>query len=171
MTAKYQPIENYGVIGDLNTVALVGMDGSIDFMSFPNFDSPTIFAALLDDQKGGRFKIAPILENPQQRQLYLPDTNVLLTRFLSDGGVAEVSDCMPVQEMGHAHDIIRRVKTVRGEIRFRMICQPRFDYARASHRVEQKKGEVLFISYAVFCLKKKIRSALPLKIENGAALA
>ena len=171
MAGNYQPIENYGVIGDLNTVALVGMDGSIDFMSFPNFDSPTIFAALLDDQKGGRFKIAPILENPQQRQLYLPDTNVLLTRFLSDGGVAEVSDCMPVQEMGHAHDIIRRVKTVRGEIRFRMICQPRFDYARASHRVEQKKGEVLFISEDGASLTLRLRSSLPLKIENGAALA
>jgi GH15 family glucan-1,4-alpha-glucosidase len=171
MAGNYQPIENYGVIGDLNTVALVGMDGSIDFMSFPNFDSPTIFAALLDDQKGGRFKLAPILENPQQRQLYLPDTNVLLTRFLSDEGVAEISDCMPVQEMGHAHDIIRRVKTVRGEIRFRMICQPRFDYARASHRVEQKKGEVLFISEDGASLTLRLRSSLPLKIENGAALA
>ena len=123
MPGNYQPIENYGVIGDLNTVALVGMDGSIDFMSFPNFDSPTIFLALLDDQKGGRFKIAPLLENPQQKQLYLPDTNVLLTRFLSDKGVAEISDFMPIQEMGHAHDIIRRVKTIRGEISFRMLCQ------------------------------------------------
>ena len=171
MPGNYQPIENYGVIGDLNTVALVGMDGSIDFMSFPNFDSPTIFLALLDDQKGGRFKIAPLLENPQQKQLYLPDTNVLLTRFLSDKGVAEISDFMPIQEMGHAHDIIRRVKTIRGEISFRMLCQPRFNYAKASHRVEQKKNEVLFISEGGESLTLRLRSSLPLKVENGAALA
>ena len=171
MGTQYQPIENYGVIGDLNTVALVGMDGSIDFMSFPNFDSPTIFAALLDDRDGGRFRIAPMLDNPQQRQLYLPDTNVLLTRFLSNEGVAEISDCMPIQEMGHAHDIIRRIKTVRGEINFRMICQPRFDYARASHRVEQRPGEVLFISEGKEPLTLRLRSPLPLRTENGAALA
>src|ERR1043166_6322386 len=170
MRGNYQPIENYGVIGDLNTVALVGMDGSIDFMCFPRFDSPTIFAALLDDQTGGRFKIAPILENPRQRQIYLPDTNVLLTRFLSDDGVAEISDCMPIEEMGHAHDIIRRVKTVRGEIRFRMLCQPRFDYARKSHRVEPKDGEVLFICEDR-SLTLRLRASTPLNIENGAASA
>jgi GH15 family glucan-1,4-alpha-glucosidase len=171
MAANYNPIENYGVIGDLNTIALVGMDGSIDFMSFPNFDSPTIFAALLDHQAGGRFQIAPILDNAQQRQLYLPDTNVLLTRFLSDQGVAEISDCMPIQKMGHAHDIIRRVKTVRGEIRFRMICQPRFDYGRSLHRVEQKPSEVLFVSSSEKPLMLRLRSSLPVRIENGAALA
>jgi GH15 family glucan-1,4-alpha-glucosidase len=170
MRGNYQPIENYGVIGDLNTVALVGMDGSIDFMCFPRFDSPTIFAALLDDQTGGRFKIAPILENPRQRQIYLPDTNVLLTRFLSDDGVAEISDCMPIEEMGHAHDIIRRVKTVRGEIRFRMLCQPRFDYARKSHRVERKDGEVLFLCEDR-SLTLRLRASTPLNIENGAASA
>ena len=85
----YQPVENYGIIGNLNTVALVGMHGSIDFLSFPHFDSPTIFAALLDDEKGGRFQIAPVLGEPRQKQLYLPDTAVLLTRFLSNDGVAE----------------------------------------------------------------------------------
>src|SRR6266446_1174905 len=77
---SYQPIENYGIIGDLHTAALVGMDGSIDFLCFPRFDSPTIFAALLDDQKGGRFQLSPILPEARQKQLYLPDSNVLLTR-------------------------------------------------------------------------------------------
>ena len=71
----YQPIENYGVIGDLYTVALVGMDGSIDFFAFPHFDSPTVFAALLDHAKGGRFQIAPQLTDARQKQLYLPDSN------------------------------------------------------------------------------------------------
>src|SRR5690606_19447858 len=79
----YQPIENYAIIGDLHTVALVGMDGSIDFLPFPRFDSPTVFAALLDHRKGGRFKIAPAFADARQKQLYLPDTNVLLTRSLS----------------------------------------------------------------------------------------
>lgn len=106
----YQPIENYGVIGDLHTVALVGMDGSIDFMCFPAFDSPSIFAALLDQEKGGRFQLAPLFctetEKVGRKQLYLPDTNILLTRFLSDEGVAELSDFMPLAEMGHSHDIV-----------------------------------------------------------------
>ena len=82
----YQPIENYGVIGDLYTVALVGMDGSIDFFAFPHFDSPTVFAALLDHAKGGRFQIAPQLVEAHQKQLYLPDSNILLTRFLAAEG-------------------------------------------------------------------------------------
>src|SRR6266446_3260817 len=101
--SPYKPIENYGVIGDLHTIALVGMDGSIDFMCFPYFDSPSIFAALLDDEKGGRFQIAPHLDDAVNKQIYLPDTNILLTRFLSDNGVAEVSDFMPVAERRPAH--------------------------------------------------------------------
>ena len=82
------------MIGDLHTVALVGIDGSIDFMCFPHFDSPSIFAAMLDAEKGGHFKLAPILNEAKHKQLYLPDTNMLLTRFLADEGVAEVSDFM-----------------------------------------------------------------------------
>src|SRR5256885_14206102 len=101
--SPYKPIANYGVIGDLNTVALVGTNGSIDFMCFPRFDSPTIFAALLDHRNGGRFKIAPILEGARQKQLYFPDSNILLTRFLSAQGVAEVSDYMPTDESACAH--------------------------------------------------------------------
>src|SRR5438477_2364188 len=101
----YEPIENYGVIGDLQTIALVGMDGSIDFMCFPQFDSPTIFAALLDDQKGGRFKVAPMAEDVRLKQSYLPDSNVLMTRFLAPEGVAEVSDFMAIEHLGHAHDL------------------------------------------------------------------
>ena len=96
-----QPIENHGVIGDLHTAALVGMDGSIDFMCFPRFDSPTIFAALLDPEKGGRFQIAPDRREAfRRKQLYFPDTDMLLTRFLSDDGVAEISDFMPIKRPG-----------------------------------------------------------------------
>src|SRR5690349_16963864 len=96
----YHPIESYGIVGDLHTVALVGQNASIDFMCFPQFDSPTIFAALLDEHKGGCFQIAPVLNEVRHKQLYLPDSNVLLTRFLSEEGVAEVSDLMPVAEIG-----------------------------------------------------------------------
>jgi GH15 family glucan-1,4-alpha-glucosidase len=135
---RYAPIEDYGIIGDLHTVALVGKDGSIDFLCLPSFDSPSVFAALLDAERGGRFQIAPQLGEAARKQLYLPDTNVLLTRFLSSDGVAELSDFMPVEDAGQAHNVVRRVKTVRGEIRFRMHCAPRFDYARATHSVERR---------------------------------
>jgi GH15 family glucan-1,4-alpha-glucosidase len=168
---SYQPIENYGVIGDLHTVALVGMDGSIDFMSFPHFDSPTIFAAVLDGEKGGRFQICPTLTKVRHKQLYLPDTNVLLTRFLSDEGVAEISDFMPVEMENPTNELVRRVKTVRGEVQFQLTCAPRFDYARASHRVEQLESEVLFISQGEDRTTLRLRTEVPVQIVNGAATA
>ncbi len=167
---SYKPIENYGIIGDLHTVALVGMDGSIDFMSFPNFDSPTIFAALLDESKGGRFQLAPVLADANQKQLYLPDSNILLTRFLSDAGVAEISDFMPVEQEG-THELVRRAKTVRGEIHFRMVCQPSFDYARSKHHVEKRDGEILFVSEGKDQSALRLRTSIPVTISDGAAIA
>src|SRR5437870_3814334 len=149
MPNRYAPLGEYGLIGDLHTVALVSMDASVDFLCLPSFDSPSVFAALLDAERGGRFQIAPQLGEATRRQLYLPDTNVLLTRFLSSDGVAELSDFMPVEDSGQAHNLVRRVKTVRGEIRFRMHCGPRFDYARATHSVERRGDrEVVFIGRA-----------------------
>ncbi len=167
----YKPIENYGIVGDLHTVALVGIDGSIDFLCFPHFDSPSVFAALLDDERGGRFRVAPILENVRHKQIYLPDTAVLLTRFLSGEGVAEVSDFMPVVESGHVHKVVRRAKTVRGEVHFRMRCEPRFDYARAEHRIDEGDGEILFISMGPDGMVLRLRSSVPIRVENGAAMA
>lgn len=116
----YQPIENYGVVGDLTITALVGMNGSIDFMCFPAFDSPTIFATLLDHERGGYFKIAPVNGQFRQRQRYFPDTNILLTRFLGEPGIVAISDFMAMQHLGHCHNLVRRVKVVRGEIKIRM---------------------------------------------------
>ena len=124
METKYQPIENYGVIGDLTTTAHIGMDGSVDFMCFPAFDSPTIFAKLLDCNCGGYFQIAPATGEFKHRQRYFPDTNILLTRFLGADGIAELSDFMAMQHLGHQHNLVRRIKVVRGEIRMRMICAP-----------------------------------------------
>ncbi len=168
---SYQPIENYGVVGDLHTVALVGMDGSIDFMCFPRFDSPSVFAALLDDQKGGRFKLAPRFNNAKHRQIYLPDTNILLTRFLSGDGVAEVSDFMPVAEKRHGHQLIRRAKTVRGEVHFHMVCAPAFDYGRAVHRIEERDSVMIFTSKGDDKTVVRLRADVPLRIEGGAVVA
>src|ERR1700756_3007695 len=133
----YKPIESYGVIGDLHTVALVGIDGSIDWCCLPHFDSPSVFAAILDDQKGGSFRIASLYE-AQHKQMYMPDSNVLVTRFLSDQGVGEVVDFMPVQgtrEIRKIHQIVRVVRAVRGSVRFRLDCRPAFDFARRPHQV------------------------------------
>jgi GH15 family glucan-1,4-alpha-glucosidase len=104
-------------------VALVGIYGSIDFMCAPRFDSASVFAALLDDQRDGRFQLAPFLEDARQRQLYLPDTCVLLSRFLSDDVLAEVSDFMPIGDERQAHDLVRHAKTVRGEARFMKLSE------------------------------------------------
>ncbi len=169
---NYLPIENYGVIGDLNTVALVSTEGSIDFMCLPRFDSPTIFASLLDREKGGFFQIAPASGDFKRRQRYLPDTNILLTRFLGGDGVAAVSDFMPVQQLGRRQSLVRRVKVVRGEMRFRMVCAPKFDYGRAKHVVEKVSSNQI-----VFSPEKSSQPALRLscgvaaRVENGTASA
>jgi GH15 family glucan-1,4-alpha-glucosidase len=167
----YQPIENYGIIGDLHTVALVGMDGSIDFMCFPHFDSPTIFARLLDHQRGGHFSITPQLTGARRKQLYLPNTNVLLTRFLAEGSVAELSDFMPVESEEACHDLVRRAKTVRGEVRYRMVCSPAFDYARRDHRVRRGEEEVTFEPEGWGGPILRLRSQRPVQIADGAAIA
>src|SRR3984893_5534797 len=124
MESRYQPIENYGVIGNLRTSALVGMDGSIDWLCLPFFDSPSVFAAILDDQKGGRFRIAPPNEEFRRKQFYWPDTNVLLTRVLHEDGVGEIEDYMPLGGAGPVPDqLVRRVRVVRGKIEFRLECR------------------------------------------------
>jgi len=132
----YQPIENYGLIGNLHTAALVGMDGSIDWLCVPRFDSPSVFAAILDDQKGGRFRIAATGENIRQKQHYWPNTNILITRFMHADGIGEIADYMPVGGSGAslADQLVRRVRVVHGRMPFRLECRPAFDYARASHK-------------------------------------
>jgi GH15 family glucan-1,4-alpha-glucosidase len=165
----YQPIEDYGVIGDLYTMALVGRNGSIDWMCYPHFDSPSIFAAILDDEKGGRFQIAPVREDVNRKQMYFPDTNVLLTRVLSPDGVAEVTDYMPVGEAvgshGH-HQLIRSVTVVRGSMRLRVLCRPAFDYARAAHAVEVRSEGACFHSDG---RSLALTTALPLEAQGPAA--
>lgn len=143
----YLPIEDYGVIGNMRSVALVGMNGSIDWLCYPHFDSPSVFAALLDEHKGGSFRIAPLDEETRTKQFYWPETNVLVTRFLGVSGVAEIEDFMPVSngdKPGQKNQIIRRIKVTRGTIRFRMHCQPAFNYARTPHSVHNHGQGVIF---------------------------
>ena len=142
-----QPIENYGVIGNMRSIALVGMHGSIDFLCYPEFDSPTVFAALLDDKKGGCFQIEPQLTNMRTRQLYLPDTNILVTRFLAEEGVVELTDFMPIDDDGKDPDeIIRMVSVIRGNVKITMRCQPRFNYGLSAHRAEISDRCATFLS-------------------------
>jgi GH15 family glucan-1,4-alpha-glucosidase len=130
----YLPIENYGVIGNLRTAALVGLNGSIDWLCLPRFDSPSVFGAILDDEKGGCFRIAPTEEDVRHKQFYWPDTNILITRFLHPDGLGEIEDYMPVGvDEGDVHRVIRRVRVVRGAMTFRLHCLPAFDYARTKH--------------------------------------
>jgi GH15 family glucan-1,4-alpha-glucosidase len=146
-SGEYQPIENYGIIGDLHTTALVGMDGSIDWLCLPHHDSPSVFAAILDSAKGGRFKVSPVGGEITTKQLYWPDTNVLVTRFFTPDGVGEITDYMPIgaQESGHKrHQIVRRVEVVRGTMTFRMECSPAFDYARKEHETRIVPGGATF---------------------------
>src|SRR4051812_16077952 len=168
---KVQPIENHAIIGDLNTIALVALDGTIDFMCAPRFDSPSIFASLLDAERGGYFRLAPELEDPRLKQLYLPDSNILLTRFLSEAGVAEVSDFMPVSEAGQSHNLVRRAKAVRGDLTFRMECRPRFDYGRAEHTCEPEGDNVIFRSKGADGHALRLRSSVPLESADGDATA
>jgi GH15 family glucan-1,4-alpha-glucosidase len=142
----YQPIANYGLIGNLRTAALVGMDGSIDWLCLPYFDSPSVFAAILDDQKGGRFRIAPPGEGFGHKQHYWPNTNVLITRFLHPDGIGEVVDYMPVGGAGGTLKdlLVRRVRVVHGRMPFRLECRPAFDYARARHETSIVANTVRF---------------------------
>jgi GH15 family glucan-1,4-alpha-glucosidase len=145
MASEYQPIENYGVIGNLRTAALVGLNGSIDWLCVPHFDSPSVFAAILDSRKGGHFKISPALDQFRQKQFYWPDTAILVTRFLHGDGVGEIEDYMPIGGTRPVPDeLVRRVRVVRGRLPFRLECRPAFDYARARHQTMIGKNGARF---------------------------
>ena len=133
--AAFTPIEDHAVIGDLATAALITVDGVIDFLCLPRMDSPTVFAALLDPERGGFFRIDPCLPGARRKQSYLPDSNVLVTRMLSEAGMAEITDLMAIPAAGEPQRLIRRVRSLRGEFEWSLRCAPRFDYARRPHRV------------------------------------
>jgi pentatricopeptide repeat protein len=143
---RYPNISDHGLIGDLQTAALVTTDGSVDWFCCPRFDSPSIFGALLDADKGGYFRIAPATDKYVSRQLYFPDTAMLITRFLTEDGVGEVTDFMPIA--GHQatdrHKLVRQLKVVRGTMQFVADIKPRFDYGRARHTLEVTSDGFVF---------------------------
>jgi GH15 family glucan-1,4-alpha-glucosidase len=130
----YPPIAEHGLIGDMHTAALVGTDGTIDWFCCPRFDAPSVFASILDADRGGCWRLAPEGGNWKSKQLYLPDTAVLVTRFLGPAGVGEVVDFMPVPRDGRCR-LVRMVSCVRGELVFCTEVRPRFDYGRRAHDV------------------------------------
>jgi len=144
--SNYPPIADHGLIGDLQTAALVTTDGTVDWFCCPRFDSPSIFASLLDEKKGGHFALHAV-DDCVTKQMYLPDTAVLVTRFLSPKGVAEVMDFMPLEKPGIVtdhHRLARAVRGIRGELEFEADIQPRFDYGREAHKTQVKGTDAVF---------------------------
>jgi GH15 family glucan-1,4-alpha-glucosidase len=145
----YQPIENYGIIGNMRTVALVGLNGSIDWYCYPRFDSPSVFGAILDDKKGGQFQISAEGDGVRHKQFYWPSTNVLVTRFLLADGIAELEDFIPAglpSDSPEYHHLYRRIRCVRGAVRISVSCCPAFDYARQSHDTQIQSCGAIFRS-------------------------
>lgn len=146
--SRYLPISEHGLIGDLRTAALVATDGTIDWYCCPRFDAPSIFASVLDADRGGSFELSADVPS-RTRQFYFPDTNVLITRFFAADGVAEIQDVMPVVDESREadrHRLIRRVICVRGVLPFRVKVAPRFGYGAEPHTVELRDGYAVFHS-------------------------
>ena len=166
-------ISDHGIIGDLETAALVARDGTIDYLCWPSLDSPSIFADLVSPGSGGMFTIRPDLESPRNLQLYVPDTNLLLTRWMAESGAAEVLDLMPHPD-ARAHPdrearcLIRRITVTRGTVDFTIRCAPRFDYAREVPEVTEEAGGIRF---AGGDLTLRLFASVPLTCEPGAVEA
>ncbi len=163
----YPPIENHGIIGNMRTACLVAMDGTIDWFCFPRFDSPAIFACLLDEHQGGWFRITPRNGNVTHKQLYAPETNILLTRYLTPHGVAELTDFMPVgcdHDEGPPPTLIRQVHAVRGGFSFEVDCHPAFNFARDRHEIEQlDSNRVRLISNTI---SLELLASVPLTVQG-----
>jgi GH15 family glucan-1,4-alpha-glucosidase len=169
----YEPIDAYGVIGNMRTAALVSRHGAIDWLCLPRFDAPSVFGALLDDEKGGRFALRAELPDLVTRQFYLPDTNILVTRFVSPACLAELVDFMPVSRARHAKasrpDLVRLLRVEHGQGSFAARCRPAFDYARAAHRAASIDGGVTFEASAG---RLTLASTAPVRVDaDGAATA
>ena len=166
----HAPIEDHGVIGDLHTAALVSTEGDIEWLCLPRFDSPSVFAALLDDERGGRFSVR-CAGATRTKQMYLPDSNILVTRFLGESSVGEVVDFMvPRERNGRGTlQLVRIVRAVRGQVRVRIRCAPAFDYGRARTEVDIVEGAGAFFSSPAGQLV--LRSTVPLQAEGSAAVA
>jgi GH15 family glucan-1,4-alpha-glucosidase len=168
----YLPIEEHGIVGDLRTVALVGTDGTVDWYCPSRFDAPSLFGALLDTRKGGYFSLWSRTSNTRPKQLYLPDTNILLTRFQGKEAVGEVIDFMvpETRSTGRARDVlVRQARAVRGRATFELACHPAFDYGRASHSVDIIQGVGAVFTSALG--RAVLRTNVPLKAEEQGVAA
>ena len=167
---RQSPIDAHGIIGDMRTAALVNDKGSVDFFCWPEFDSPSIFCSLLDSPDAGIFQLAPDLPDARREQIYLPDTNVLQTRWLSERAVVEVTDLLPVADnQDDLPLLMRRVRVVSGEATFHVRCAVRHDYARAKTRAQMDRQAVVFSAEGQPSMR--LTSDQALHIENDAALA
>ncbi|NUP03717.1 MAG: glycoside hydrolase family 15 protein [Nonomuraea sp.] len=180
---RYLPISEHGLIGDLRSVALVGTDGTIDWYCCPSFDAPSVFASILDADRGGSFELATAVP-ARTKQFYFPDTNVLITRFFTEDGVGEVQDFMPVARDSHEtgrHRIIRRVLCVRGSLPFRALVAPRFGYGADPHTARRDDDVTIFESpglslaltatVPVECDGRDVRAAFTLDEGDSAVFA
>ncbi|MDC7341022.1 glycoside hydrolase family 15 protein [Streptomyces lydicus] len=163
-SVRYLPIAEHGLIGNLRTVALVGTNGAIDWYCCPSFDSPSVFAAILDADRGGAFALAPTVP-ASTKQFYFPDTNVLITRFFTEDGLGEIQDFMPVADSGASDRdrLIRRVVCVRGTIPFQARVTPRFGYGAHPHTVRMLDRAALFASEE---LSLMLTATVPLEREE-----
>lgn len=162
---RYTPIAEHGLIGDMRTAALVGTNGTIDWYCCTRFDAPSVFAAILDADRGGAFELAPDVP-ARTKQFYFPDTNILITRFFADNGVGEVQDFMPIVDDSREadrHRLIRRVLCVRGSLPFSARVAPRFDYGRSTHTVHARQGQTVFDSPS---LSLALTSSVPVEIDG-----
>jgi GH15 family glucan-1,4-alpha-glucosidase len=169
MTRPPRPIADHGAIGDLGTMALVALDGSVDYLCWPKFDSPSVFAALLDPERGGQFRLAPEMVEPRVLQRYRPDTNVLTTTWLSEQGAVELTDFMPLRDPKQGPRLVRRCSVQRGRVELRLECRPCFDYGRQPARVERDGDDLVLRGAAGEALR--LSSSVELTMTDGAAVA
>jgi len=159
----YKPISDYGVIGDMHTAALVGLDGSIDWYCAPRFDSPSVFAAILDARKGGRFQLSPV-ESFTTKQSYEGDSNVLTTVFETKRGKIKLTDFMPCfmekGELKGFDELHRIVDCSEGEVELRITFQPRLDYARGQTILQETKE-----GYMAKCEAYQVNLASSVKLQ------
>src|ERR1700748_3200954 len=165
-------IEEHGIVGDLRTVALVGTDGTVDWYCPARFDAPSLFGALLDRARGGYFSLTARTSYAKPKQLYLPDTNILLTRFQGKDAVGEVIDFMvpETRPAGRARDLlVRQARAVRGRATFELACHPAFDYGRLGHQVQIIEGVGAVFTSPLG--RAVLRTSVNLKVEDSGVAA
>ena len=168
---EFLPIGKHGLIGDLRSCALVGADGTLGWFCAPRFDSPSVFGSLLDPDRGGTWTLGPVEDGSTNHQFYFPDSAILVTRFLTEDGVAEVHDFMPIlaaHDEGHRQCVVRRVQAVRGRTRIRTRVAPRPDYGRADPKLTEVEHGVLIEGDGV---RLGLSATVALTVEDDAVVA